>query len=55
MGCNHAIEQRRGWMCSITGGKCIFMVPDLSICSMMYGDEPDALYQAEEQDDELDW
>lgn len=31
-----------GWVCSVTGGACAFLLPDSRLCAAVYGEGPDA-------------
>lgn len=42
--CKAAIptDEYHGWECEITGGACMFLVPNSKLCAEMYGEGPDA-------------
>ena len=44
MSCKCAIQtdEYYGWECEITGGACLFIVPDSKQCANKYGEGPDA-------------
>lgn len=31
-----------GWSCMVTGGECMFLVPDSKACAEIYGEGPDS-------------
>lgn len=40
--CAIATDEYSGWECSITGGRCMFLVPNSKKCAEIYGEGPDA-------------
>ena len=51
MSCKAAIatDEYHGWECWITGGACMFLVPDSKRCAEVYGEGPDAEENNEEE------
>ena len=37
-----ATDEYHGWECEITGGECMFMIPNSKACAERYGEGPDA-------------
>lgn len=43
MSCKCAsFDSDEGWKCSVSGDRCLFMIPDSKICAEKYGEGPDA-------------
>lgn len=44
MSCKCAIrtDEYHGWECDITGGSCMFLLPNSKACAEKYGEGPDA-------------
>lgn len=44
MGCEYAsaTDEYHGWECSVSGGACMFLLPDSKLCAVEYGEGPDA-------------
>jgi len=47
MACKCAIETDRwhGWECDITGGACMYLIPDSKQCAKDFGEGPDAHFE----------
>ena len=45
-------DEYHGWECEITGGACMFLVPNSKLCAEMYGEGPDAAEMYGEGPDE---
>lgn len=37
-----ATDEYHGWECEITGGACMFLIPNSKACAEKYGERPDA-------------
>lgn len=35
-------DQCHGWECRVTGGSCMFLIPDSKACAEIYGEGPDS-------------
>jgi len=44
MSCKCAIptDQWHGWECTVSGGECMFIIPNSKACAEQYGEGPDA-------------
>lgn len=40
--CAKPTDEWHGWECSITGGECMFLLPDSKVCAEIFGEGPDA-------------
>ena len=36
-----ALDEYHGWECEITGGACMFLIPNSKACAEKYGEGPD--------------
>lgn len=57
MGCSAAIrtDEYHGWECEVTGGACMFLLPDSKACANMFGEGPDADdFDNEDDDHDID-
>ena len=43
-------DSEDGWVCSITGDRCEFYIPDSKKCAEMFGEGPDAEYPERDED-----
>lgn len=45
MNCDYAkrTDEFHGWACAVSGGACMFVVPDSKRCAAVYGEGPDAV------------
>ena len=45
MNCDYAkrTNEFHGWACAVSGGACMFVVPDSKRCAAVYGEGPDAV------------
>lgn len=52
MSCKCAIptDEYSGWECSITGGACMYLVPNSKRCAKEYGEGPDAYTETEKEE-----
>lgn len=41
--CAKSTDEFHGWACDITGGECMFWIPDSKRCAKIYGEGPDAI------------
>jgi hypothetical protein len=39
-------DEFHGWQCDVTGGECMFMIPNSKICAEIYGEGPDAVTES---------
>lgn len=40
--CARKTDEFHGWACGITGGACMFVLPDSKLCAKVYGEGPDS-------------
>lgn len=40
--CARRTDEYHGWACGITGGACMFVLPDSKRCAAVYGEGPDS-------------
>lgn len=40
--CASVTDEYHGWECSVTGGACVYLIPDSKACARDYGEGPDA-------------
>ena len=38
--CATPTDEWHGWECSISGGACMFLIPNARVCAEMYGEGP---------------
>lgn len=41
--CAKITDQYHGWECSVSGGECMFFMPNSKACAEIYGEGPDAV------------
>lgn len=52
MSCKCAnFDSDEGWKCSVSGDRCMFMIPDSKTCAEKYGEGPDADHEEIELED----
>ena len=39
--CAKRTDEYNGWECEISGGACMFLIPDSKACAEIYGEGPD--------------
>lgn len=48
MSCKCAnFDSDEGWKCSVSGDRCVYMIPNSKACAEMYGEGPDAVNEKE--------
>jgi len=40
--CARRTDEWHGWKCTITGGECMYLMPDSKACARDFGEGPDA-------------
>jgi hypothetical protein len=50
--CAKPTDEYHGWYCAVSGGECMFLIPNSKRCAEIYGEEPDAV-EEEEFDDNI--
>lgn len=40
--CAHPTDAYHGWECDVSGGTCMFLIPNSRACAEIYGEGPDA-------------
>lgn len=40
--CARSTDKYHGWECTITGGECMFLIPNSKVCAEEFGEGPDA-------------
>jgi hypothetical protein len=55
MACKCAIktDEWHGWECDITGGACMYLIPDSKQCAKDFNEGPDAVFPNEVQDGKI--
>ena len=44
MSCKCAnFDSDEGWKCSVSGDRCVYMIPNSKACAEMYGEGPDVV------------
>ena len=48
MSCKCAsFDEDEGWKCSVSGDRCVYMIPNSKACAEMYGEGPDVVNEEE--------
>jgi len=48
--CAKATDEYHGWECEVSGGACMFLIPDSKACAKEYGEGPDMIPDESEDD-----
>lgn len=53
MACKCAIstDEYHGWECDVSGGACMYFVPNSKACAVDYGEGPDVDYDIQKDED----
>ena len=51
MACKCAkFDEDNGWICDVSGDRCVFFIPNSKACAEMYGEGPDVEYPERDED-----
>lgn len=40
--CSYITDEWHGYGCDVSGGECMFIIPNSKVCAEIYGEGPDA-------------